>query len=335
MQIPKIQSNNNIHFSSLAFNWVCYTDAAGKRRETQNTTCVREDLDYDVFAKTLKNRFKEHDKINLRLMNVSDGTEAYLIANSILKVFGKKEAEERIFPIQAGDVCSFVIDNYGKQGVVALTEEEKLLFGENFEKYFTEIPFDRLPKSNYLSDSKAYELNPQFKKYFSFYTEDFQKTLRSLPKDEGNTVISIRNCLRQSFSYPERGLIISNIHKILKNASLFVIGGYDRKHIMDYLEIFGFKEITKNIFGLKNYVETNSPLEVIPKTSAETISPQEVIPKVSAETISSQEVIPKVSAESIITPIIEESKNTIIQQDKRRLTKIPLLSKLKKLLKLK
>lgn len=258
MQISKVQSNN-IYFKSLGFNLVRYTDISGKTRETQNTTSVREDFDYDKFAMTLKKRFKEHDKINLRLMNVSDGTEAYLIANSILKVFGKKEAEERIFPIQAGDVCSFVIDNYGKQGIVALTENEKVLFGENFEKYFTEIPFERLPKHRYLPDSKAYELNPQFKKYFSFYTEDFQKTLKSLPKDEGNTVISIRNCLRQSFpSYPERGLIIAKIHKILKDASLFVIGGYDRTHIMSFLEDFGFKEIEKNIFGLKNYVEKST-----------------------------------------------------------------------------
>lgn len=307
MQINKIQSNNNPNFKSLDFRYIRYVDSKGISRESQNTTGARKgDLDYDEFARILKRRFDDSKKINIRLMNVSDGTEAYLIANSILKVFGKKEAEERIFPIHTGDISSFVIDNYGKQGIIALTEKDKLLFGENFEKFFKEIPFERLPIANYPENSKAYELNPEFKKYFNFYTEDFQKTLKTLPKDEGNTVISIRNCLLQSFNTFERWGIILKISQILKNASLFIIGDFDRKSLLEYLDS-RFKEVGKNIFGLKNYVEP----------------------------ILTTEVTSEASAESIITPIIKETKNTAIQHEKRSLTKMPFLSKLKALLKLK
>lgn len=257
----KIATNNhpiNLNFKSLSYNHVQYIDSKGIQRTTQNSTGMRKDLDYDELATLIKQRFPDSKKIRIMPMNVSDGTEAYLIANSILKIFGKEKAKEKIFPIHASDISSYIIDNFGKRGVVALTDDEKQLFGKNFDKFFKETSFDKLPKENYPKDAKAYELTPEFKKYFNFYSTDFQKRLNLLC-DEGNSVVIIRNCLAQSFKFYELPNIIFPLGDRLKQGSLFVIGDYDRKNssLLEFLDS-DFKEVGMNIFGLKNYTPTET-----------------------------------------------------------------------------
>ena len=94
-----------INFNSL-YRRTTYIDCNGIYRESQNTTGKREDLDYDECAKLIKKRFSKFDKINIMPMNGSDGTESYLLAHSLLKVFGEKKAKEKIFPITVTDVDS-------------------------------------------------------------------------------------------------------------------------------------------------------------------------------------------------------------------------------------
>ena len=257
-------SNNNyktLNFTSL-YRQTHYKDCNGLFRSTQNTTCARDDLDYVEFANLAKEKFKNFDKINIMPMNGSDGTEAYLIANALIDVFGKEDAEKRIFPIEVTDIDKFIIENFGKKGIVALEPEDVEHFGKNFNKYFEEIPISELPNVEYAyrPNAKAYKLTPEFRKYFKFNVMDFQQRLGNL-KDEGNSTVIIRNCLAQSFGDFGTGAIIELVGQKLKDTSLFIIGGYDRaimSNMVPYMSILNFKEIGKNIFGfekIKNLIQ--------------------------------------------------------------------------------
>ena len=258
MQITPAKTSSN--FTSL-FRLSSYTDCYGRDRYTQNTTAKRDDLDYDECARLMKRRFAKFDKINVMPMNGSDGTESYLLAHSILKVFGEKEAKKKVFPIIVSDVDPFIINKFGKKGVVALEPEDIKAFGDKFDKYFEEISMDELPKivNGYSSSAKAFKLTPYFRSLFEFRIQDFQKRIGKV-EDKGNTVILIRNCLAQAFGYVESMLLTAKIGDNLKGASMFVIGGYDRanmkRFVPDMQALLNFKEVGMNIFSKK----ANTPL---------------------------------------------------------------------------
>ncbi len=255
MQIRSFsQYTNSIYKPSYGslFRLTNYIDCNGKTRFTQNSTEVRDDLDYDELAQIIKKRFSKLDKINLMPMNGSDGTESYLIANSVLNVFGEKQANEKIFPILVTDVDPLIIEQYGQKGVVALKQHDIEAFGSNFDKYFKEINIGFLPyEATYSRDAKAYRLTPEFKNLFKFEVKDLQERLKNL-KDEGNSIVIIRNCLAETFGRDDTRKIISNLSKLMHPNSLFVIGGFDRKRmstLISDLEFYGFKEVGKNIFS--------------------------------------------------------------------------------------
>ncbi len=248
--------SNRTSFTSL-FRLSSCKDSFGVERSTQNSTSSRDDLNYDELAEIAKNRFKKYEKINIMPMNGSDGTESYCIANSILKTFGESDAEKRIFPIIVSDIDTDIIENYGKKGIVALGEKDENLFGKNLSKYFDSTNMSELPDiARYPKDAKAYKLKPKFKENFKFEVMDFMNRLKTT-KDEGNSIILIRNCLAQSYTSWERSLLLSELDNIIHDNSLFVIGGYDRANIPDFvqeLETYGFKEVGKNIFSKNNTV---------------------------------------------------------------------------------
>lgn len=252
MKIAHNQSHST-NFNSL-YRQTCYVDCNGVLRGTQNTTAAREDLDYVKFAQILKTRFEKFNKINVMPMNGSDGTEAYLLANAIIDVFGKEDAEKKVFPIKVTDVDDFIISNFGKKGIVAFEPKDiKHFKPQNFSKYFLEIGPWNVPKitNGYSEDTKVFKLKPEFRKYFQFEVMDLQERLENI-KDKGNSVVIIRNCLKQSFGENETLKIINKIQTKLKAQSLFIIGGFDRMmmpNIVKYMTNLKFSEIEKNIFS--------------------------------------------------------------------------------------
>ena len=186
--------------------------------------------------------------------------------------FGEKKAKQKIFPITVTDVDSFIIYSFGKKGIVALMPEDIDAFGKDFDKYFEEIPRSELPNipNAYSLNARAFKLTPFFKNLFEFKVQDFQKRITHI-KDEGNSVVIIRNCLAQAFGYVESMLMVAELDKKIKNSSLFIIGQYDRdmmKHFVPGLKtFFDFHEVGKNIFSkqsnLSNY--TNSWLAKLTK----------------------------------------------------------------------
>lgn len=248
------KSYYNPSYGSL-FRTTYYVDCNGQYRYTQNSTEVRDDLDYDELANLIKTRFSKYDKINILPMNGSDGTESYLIANSILNTIKDNTVKEKIFPIRVTDVDSAIIENYGQKGVVALKEDDIKAFGSSFDKYFEEINIRLLPyDATYSKEAKAFRLKPDFKKLFTFNVQDLQERIQDV-NDYGNSVVIIRNCLAETFGKDETRNLISKLSKILHPNSLLVIGGFDRKRLSSLipdLEYFGFKEVGKNIFSLNN-----------------------------------------------------------------------------------
>ena len=98
---PKIQRNdsvnNKISFRSLGYSQDYYADKYGFQRSIQHTTGIRnKELDYDRLAKLIKKRFKNFDKVNVMPMCVSDGTEAYCIANFLIKQEGYEKFQKNI-----------------------------------------------------------------------------------------------------------------------------------------------------------------------------------------------------------------------------------------------
>ena len=260
MQI-KTLNNNITNFTSL-YRRTSYIDCNGVFRESQNTTNKRNDLDYKECANLIKKRFSEFDRINVMPMNGSDGTESYILAHYLLEEFGEKKAKEKIFPITVTDVDSFIINKFGKKGIVALTPNDIEAFGNKFDTYFEEISMSELPNIPfaYSLNSKAFKLTPFFKSLFEFKQQDFQNRVSEL-KDEANSVVIIRNCFAQSFGYVQTMLFVAELAKKLQKTSMFVIGQYDRDcmkyFVPEMKSIFGFKEIGKNIFSR----QANSPLE--------------------------------------------------------------------------
>lgn len=187
-------------------------------------------------------------------MNGSDGTEAYLIANSILNIFDVKTLK-KIFPILVSDVDSYIINSFGQKGIVSLSDDETRIFGKNLYKYFEEIDKSMLPKgSEYSLSSRAYMLKPDFKKLFKFDVMDLQKRIANT-KDIGNSIFIVRNCLAQSFGSVDTTLILYNLKNAMHKNSILVIGDYDREKLpilLKTLDILNFKEIGKNIFAIKD-----------------------------------------------------------------------------------
>lgn len=250
--------NYRLPFGSLDFNSYEYVDYKGKLRKSQSTTGRRTDLNYDNVADVIIRKFRDFDNVKIMPMNVSDGTEAYFLANSLIRKVGFEEFKKRYAPICASDIYMPVIKSYPANGIVFFNKEEFSYFNNQSKNLFKKVnpkiyetliinPID-------LQNKNLYKLTPDFRNCFNFQTIDLQKRLK-LFKDQGNSVVLIRNCLYHSFGESESIEIIKKVASKLKGESLFIIGGFDRakmsEKFMDEMNKY-FKEIDYNIFQRKN-----------------------------------------------------------------------------------
>jgi len=242
-------------FQSLGYTYSSYIDKTGRYRETQNTTGKRGDISLKYFAKIVKWRFRDFDTVNIMPMNVSDGTEAYAFANAIIRNEGLENFKNK-YRVTASDITSRVICNYPRNGLLHLYDSEKSLFDGIGMDVLQEVnPEDY--KSKIISQArypdKLYKLSDEYMELFSFRVEDLQKRINDL-QDDGNSVISIRNCLRQSFGSTDTYFLINKLAEKMTGASLFITGNYDREfNFMDNCLKEHFVELSHNIWGLKNY----------------------------------------------------------------------------------
>lgn len=241
----------------MGFTFTKYNDHFGFPRTTQYSTSRRDDLDYDKAAKIIQKRFKEFDVVNIMPMNVSDGTEAYCLANALIKNEGYDVFEKRYSQIKASDVCPDIINNYGRQGLLHLNNDERYIFNDIDKTILREVnreDYTRFIIPQIGEPEKLYKLNPEYTKHFDFSISDFQTRLPSI-KDEGNSIVLIRNCLKQSFgdNFSFVLKLVNQLETILKGNSLFITGDYDIKNMPKFREYLKncFQEIEHNIWELK------------------------------------------------------------------------------------
>lgn len=244
-------------FGSMGFTFETYRDCFGITRETQNTTGKRSDVSLDELANIIKWRFKKFDRVNILPMNVSDGTEAYFLANALIRNEGLETFEKKYSPIKASDVTKNVIDNYAKNGLLQLYDNEIIEFNQlgmdDILKEVNKDDYKELMISQVGAPDKLFKLSDEYRKHFDFHVEDLQSRILDL-KDEGNSVIGIRNCLKQSFGGTESSILILKLANRMRGASLLITGDYDRT-----LPLLGatlnacFVELKHNIWGLKEY----------------------------------------------------------------------------------
>ena len=246
-----------VSFGSLPYWSNSYTDVNGIVRSTQNTTEKRTDLNYKKLAVILGTRFKDYDHVNIMPMNVSDATELYYITDAFVERYGFEKFKSRYTPILATDVCGNIIERYPKRGIVYLRQDEinelspRILVPEDPSKY-RDISLNR----TYFKPGfyKLFRLKDEYKGLFEFGVCDFQERLRNM-KDEGNSVVIIRNCLRQSFGDLASAIIVAKLDRVLNGASLLITGDYDREHMPFFTEALEsrFSEIERNVWGKINY----------------------------------------------------------------------------------
>lgn len=250
------QNKKSLNFTSIYYKYNTYRDSMGVKHETQNSTCKRNDLNYQKLSKIIQLRFKDYDRVNIMPMNVSDGTEAYYISQPLIEDVGMEEFERKYSPIIATDVCEDIIESYPKRGLVQLFKGEPEELYVLREPMFNEVPGDESYRLMGCElENKLYKLKPEYRKLFKFGTQDFQDRISKL-NDEGNSVVIIRNCLRQSFGDMKSAIIVSKLAQKLNGESLLITGNYDRgmplfeSALDDY-----FVEIDSNIWAKKDYNE--------------------------------------------------------------------------------
>ena len=106
-------NNYKPSFKSMGFTFGTYKDCFGINRETQNTTALRKDINLDDFADIVKWRFRNFGTVNIMPMCVSDGMEAYVFSNAIIRKVGLEKFKKK-YRVTASDVMPNVIHNYAK-----------------------------------------------------------------------------------------------------------------------------------------------------------------------------------------------------------------------------
>lgn len=244
-----------VAFTSIYYKGNEYRDMFGAKHQTQNSTCKRTDLDYKRLAEISKERFGDFERVNIMPMSVSDGTEAYFVGKSFIEENGMDVFEKKYSPIKSSDVCKDIINKYPKKRLVHLFKGEPEDLTVFNDPMFKPVSLFEYPQQIFdtTCDEPLFKLNQKYQKHFEFETMDFQKRLANM-NDEGNSIVLIRNCLKQSFGDMKSAIIAYKMADKLKGASLLVTGDYDRgmplfeSAMDDY-----FVEIEHNVWAKKDY----------------------------------------------------------------------------------
>lgn len=243
-QSPYPYSKRN--FPAQKYSFTSTTRLGGPGQ--QNTTCVRQDLDWDKLNKLIIQLGKKKKRVNIYSIACSDGTEPNAVAIKLLKKIRSKD-ESKFFPIFASDIDEFMIDccKSSKMGLYPVDIER--LGKKGLDKFltFSEAPLVCPPQWG-LNDVQNYKIKDKLKNCVNFETEDLLKVLKRI-NDEGNSVVMCRNVL------PHMGcswhFAVSSASINLKEGSLFVLGDYDHKKIPileSTLKVWDFEKIGKNIY---------------------------------------------------------------------------------------
>ncbi|MBR1775887.1 hypothetical protein IJ750_02280 [bacterium] len=225
-----------------------------KKNVLTTTFLFRADLEWGkLFRYIEENLSFNHSKINTYCLASSDGSEAYSYAMTVLDRALPQE-RSKYLPVMASDIDEEMVMAC-KSGKINLTGIDFQSIANNllFSKSYFKDAGDEIEIEN---NRPFQEANVDYRSYrpikelgdgVVFEKADILEKVKSI-KDEGNSVILCRNV----FMYLQQNYIIrlvSELGKVLKQGSLFVIGDCDSSlGVKNFLNIAGFQEVMKNVF---------------------------------------------------------------------------------------
>ena len=195
-----------------------------------STNILREDLEWNVLMKFIKQHFANKEKVNVYSLAASDGSEAYSFVVSVLDWL-PQELHNKFLPVFASDIDKEVI-NSAKSGRINLYSAEiyraERYYGINTNKYFTEPKASVFLNGDYISESEyvsSYKVADIVRNSVKFKQSDILTELNNI-KDDGNSIVMCRNVFPYlNKEYTEK--IINTAKHNLKEGSLFIIGDFD------------------------------------------------------------------------------------------------------------
>ena len=241
----KHNENNKVSFSSCTRIYspkkIMNADIFQGANVRTTSSLFRNDLDWDFLIEHICWSFLNKPKVNIYSLACSDGSEPYtyamLLANKAPESYYKKFS-----PIIACDIDPEMI-KIAKSGKINLYKDDIVNMGmhlKNINQYIKRIGSPIKIKNNVYNDESAYEIAPNIRKMVKFKKSDILTELKKI-KDDGNTVVNIRNV----FPYLNKKYIdeiLKTLNEKLQSGSIFVFGGYDHKilNFRQHLHDLGF-----------------------------------------------------------------------------------------------
>lgn len=137
----------------------------GKYRKVMNNSwAVRGELDWKANAKFFGGHFKDKEKVNVYSLASSDGSEAYMLAISLIETLGEKEAQ-KFFPIKAFDKDEYIVGvaGSGKWNLMEADLRNILDLFPNAGKYLkkSEVPM-KINNDSLSEQTSTYEVFGHF-----------------------------------------------------------------------------------------------------------------------------------------------------------------------------
>lgn len=238
-------------FKSSVRQYKIKTDNPFVEKKISNfTTMFREDLDWDNFTGYLTKHFKDKNKVNVKSIASSDGSEGYSLAMTLMN--NHRNESKKFFPIYASDRSKKIIEmaNGRKINLTPYDTQKISEMTGNIDKYFTKVSDKKIPEAGLLSKSfnmSTYSPTEELSKTVEFKQSTIEKELENL-KDTGNSVILCRNVFPY-LNNKETKNVLDLLHTKLAKGSVLAIGNYDSEYgINGLLKPDKFKNIMPNVY---------------------------------------------------------------------------------------
>lgn len=205
--------------------------ADGRLCEVRNSTWAdRWELRWQSTARYMDEHFKDKPKVDVFSLASSDGSEAYMIAITLIETLGYEKAQ-KFFPIKGFDKDSKIV-SYANSGKWNLIEDDLQALKKicpNINKYIKKSTKPMIIDNDKLAGkSVTYEVCDKLKNAVVFKQGDLQDEIQNID-DAGNTVVFCRNVIPYLEDLKEAtSRDISCLAGLyLEEKSLFIIGGYD------------------------------------------------------------------------------------------------------------
>lgn len=215
------------------------------------TTFFRDDINWNTFAETLNEKYKNEDKVNVYCYACSDGSEPYTLAMLLISKLG--EEAKKFFPIIAKDKDDFFLEKAKKGEVeIDLTDIKAI------EKYTKKKASDFFDIEADLSDKKNAKFVTKFKNNIKnkiiFEQGNILDDIDALEKE--NSIILFRNAWLY-LSDGEQHRLARKLKENLGKNSINIIGDYDFKN-SDVLEKMQKNELKLKMNGNFFYYDNPS-----------------------------------------------------------------------------